>query len=125
MRPHHIPYRWPTDKLTALRLGRRLVAEVPASRADRRAFVDVTPQVDERDSQARRQGWVRSDADRVFRLAHWEYDGERIDGFDYDIGAVLVRAAAAGSEAELTAVLRAWHVRPPDLVHPWDSEDPR
>lgn len=34
---------WPTDKLTALRLGRRLVAEAPASGQRRRAFVDVSP----------------------------------------------------------------------------------
>ncbi|MER6255986.1 hypothetical protein ABT224_32010 [Streptomyces sp. NPDC001584] len=34
---------WPPDKLTTLRLGRRLVTEVPASRSERRAFVDIAP----------------------------------------------------------------------------------
>jgi hypothetical protein len=36
---------WPTDKLNALRLGRRLVAEVRAE-VGRRSFVDITPTTD-------------------------------------------------------------------------------
>ncbi|MDX3762368.1 hypothetical protein [Streptomyces sp. AK02-04a] len=116
---------WPTDKLTALRLGRRLVAEVPASRLGRRAFVDVHPKKSEPDAQAQGEGWVRGDAERSFRLEHWEYDRERIDGFDHDVGAVLIGAADATDEAQLITLLKAWGVRPDLFVHPWESEDPK
>ncbi|MFJ8011078.1 hypothetical protein [Streptomyces sp. NPDC096339] len=117
--------KWPTDKLTALRLGRRLVAEVPATRTDRRAFVDITPRQTPRDSEAREQGWVHNDTDRAFRFEHWEYDGERIDGFDYDIGAVLVASAEATDESELVDALTEWQLTPHQFVYPWDSEDPK
>ncbi|MFJ3959794.1 hypothetical protein [Streptomyces sp. NPDC090036] len=116
---------WPTDKLTALRLGRRLVTEVPASRPDRRAFVDVTPVRGRADDRARDEGWVRGDAGRSFRLQHWEYDHERLDGFDHDVGAVLVAPADATGEAGLLTVLAAWHVRPGAFVHPWETDDPK
>ncbi|MEV7586335.1 hypothetical protein ACIRUY_20405 [Streptomyces erythrochromogenes] len=116
---------WPTDRLTALRLGRRLVAEVPASRLDRRAFVDIRPEQSDSDGQARDEGWVRSDVGRSFRLEHGEYDRERIEGFDYDIGAALIRCADALDESELTTVLNAWSVRPDMFVYPWGSDDPR
>jgi hypothetical protein len=116
---------WPIDKLTALRLGRRLVAEVPASQPGRRAFVDVRPEKSEPDAQAQGEGWVRSDVERGFHLEHWEYDRERIDGFDYDIGAVLIRIADATDESELISVLNAWGIRPDLMVYPWDSEDPK
>ncbi|MFE5813069.1 hypothetical protein ACFQ6S_06615 [Streptomyces sp. NPDC056479] len=113
------------DKLTALRLGRRLVAEVPASRPERRAFVDIAARQSEADVRAGEEGWIRSDVERSFRLEHWEYDSERIDGFDYDIGAVLIGFADATDESELITVLSAWGV-PSDLfVNPWDSDDPR
>ncbi|MEU2450757.1 hypothetical protein ABZ605_11925 [Streptomyces sp. NPDC012765] len=116
---------WPTDKLTALRLGRRLVAEVPATRTDRRAFVDITPSQTSRDSEARKQGWVPSDADRRFRLEHWEYDNELMEGFDYDIGAVLIASAEATGESELVNTLTDWQLNPHQFVYPWDSEDPK
>lgn len=116
---------WPVDKLSALRLGRRLVAEVPASRPGRRAFVDVRPRKSDPDAQAQGEGWVRSDVERSFHLEHWEYDRERIDGFDYDIGAVLIGSADATDESELITVLDAWGVRPGLFVYPWESEDPK
>ncbi|WP_307717466.1 hypothetical protein [Streptomyces sp. V4I23] len=116
---------WPTDKLTALRLGRRLVAEVPASRPDLRAFVDIRPTQSEPDVQARDEGWVRSDAERSFRLEHWEYDREHIDGFDYDVGSALIRSADPPEESELTTVLNAWGTQPGLFVYPWESDDPR
>ncbi|WP_257234600.1 hypothetical protein [Streptomyces sp. JV178] len=116
---------WSADKLTALRLGRRLVAEVSATRPDRRAFVDVRPTWSEPDARARDEGWVRSDAGRGFRLEHWEYDSERVDGFDYDIGAALTKSADASDESELITVLSEWGVRPGLFVHPWDSGDPK
>ncbi|MCX5161223.1 hypothetical protein OOK39_18345 [Streptomyces sp. NBC_00264] len=116
---------WPTDKLTALRLGRRLVAEVPASRPDRRAFVDIRPARSAPDVQARDEGWVRSDSERSFRLEHWEYDHEHMDGFDYDLGATLIGSADAPDESELSSVLNAWGIRPGRFVYPWESNDPR
>ncbi|UGQ11458.1 hypothetical protein LO772_32495 [Yinghuangia sp. ASG 101] len=51
------------------------------------------------------------DSGRGFRLEHWECDQERIDGFDYDIDAVLIGSADAANESELIAVLDAWGVR--------------
>ncbi|GAA2329047.1 hypothetical protein GCM10010246_09580 [Streptomyces cuspidosporus] len=48
---------WPVDKLTALRLGRRLIAEVPASGPGRRAFVEVRPKKSDTDDQAQGEGW--------------------------------------------------------------------
>jgi hypothetical protein len=63
---------WPPEKLSALRLGRRLVAEVPAA-PGRCAFVDITPILDQRDHLAEHEGWERPDSQRSFRLAHWDY----------------------------------------------------
>ncbi|GGZ36900.1 hypothetical protein GCM10010343_75030 [Streptomyces avidinii] len=116
---------WPTDKLTTLRLGRRLVTEVPHSRPGRRAFVDITPGRVGADDRARDEGWVRADARRRFRLEHWEYDEDRIDGFDHDIGAVLVDSAEAADEVGLAAALAAWGIRPDVFVHPWETDDPK
>ncbi|MEV7227253.1 hypothetical protein AB0M79_09550 [Polymorphospora sp. NPDC051019] len=117
--------RWPSEKLTALRLGRRLVAEVPGGGPGRRAFVEIRPVMAESDSDARRQGWTRSDRDRTFRLEHWDYDAGQLDGFDHDIGAVLVRATTVAGEARLVAALEAWSLRPEQFLHPWQTDDPR
>ncbi|WP_327180601.1 hypothetical protein [Streptomyces sp. NBC_01334] len=68
---------------------------------------------------------MRSDAERSFRLGHWEYDRDRIDGFDYDIGAVLIGSADATDESELITVLHAWGARPGLFVYPWESADPK
>lgn len=118
------PSTWPTNKLSALRLGNRLVTEVPASTTGRRAFVDITPSQDERDVQAHNERWVHSDAERSFRLTHREYEADRLDGFDRDHGAELVRSAVAADEAELVLVLAAWQLTPNCFVHPWESDDP-
>ncbi|MFF4011578.1 hypothetical protein [Streptomyces sp. NPDC001717] len=116
---------WPTDKLTALRLGRRLVAEVPATRAGRRAFVDITPGQTLRDREAHEQGWVHNNVGRAFRIEHREYDAELIDGFDYDIGAVLVASADVTGERELMATLIAWRLGPRRFAYPWNTDDPK
>ncbi|MEU4690144.1 hypothetical protein [Actinoplanes sp. NPDC023714] len=115
----------PLEKLTALRLGRRLAVEVPATRPDRRAFVDITPGRVEEDGRARREGWTHRSTARAFRVEHWEYDADRIDGYDYDIGAVLVRSGAAADESELLAVLRDWQLDPSAFRYAWDTADPR
>ena len=57
---------WPTDKLTALRTGQRLVSEVPVRRPNRRAFVDTIPVTTPADTQARQGGWKRADHARAF-----------------------------------------------------------
>ena len=113
------PPRWPTDKLTALRLGRRLVTEIPTAGPGRRAFVDIRPVTTAADTNAQRQGWTRSDRDRSFELQHWDYDADRIDGFDHDIGAILVKATAGNSETQLTAARDAWNLRPEQFLQPW------
>ncbi|GAB3159267.1 hypothetical protein GCM10027290_63960 [Micromonospora sonneratiae] len=117
--------QWPADKLHALRLGRRLVAEVPASGPGRRAFVEIRPRTTPADAEARRQGWSRSDRDRAFELEHWDYDAGRITGFDYDIGAVLVQAMTTIGEAHLVAALGAWNLRPEQFRYPWQTDDPK
>ena len=119
------PSPWPTDKLTALRLGRRLVTEVAASGPGRRAFVDIRPVATTDDQNASREGWTRADRERTFQLKHWDYDADRIDGFDYDIGAILVKATAAIGESALTETLRAWELRPEQFLHPWQTADPQ
>jgi hypothetical protein len=116
---------WPADKINALRLGRRLVAEVPGAGPGRQAFVEIRPVVTAPDKAARREGWVRSDRDREFTLTHWDYDAAMIDGFDYDIGSVLVRSVTVAGEAELAAVLDAWGLRPDGFAYPGETGDPR
>ncbi|MEU2298064.1 hypothetical protein ACK389_01365 [Streptomyces antibioticus] len=87
--------------------------------------MDNTPGRDARDALAAQEGWVRGDASRGFRLEHWEYDADRIDGFDYDVGAVLVRAVSAADEPALEGVLALWGIQPASFSYPWDSDDPR
>jgi hypothetical protein len=126
--PHHptgSDQPWPADKLNALRLGQRLVTEIPASQPGRRAFIDITPLTTPADAQARRQGWKQADHARTFRLQHWDYDTERIAGLDYDVGAVLIRATTAANEPELTTTLKAWQLRPDQFLYPWQTDDPR
>jgi hypothetical protein len=117
--------QWPTERLTALRLGQRLVTEVPASRPGRRAFVDITPLTTSADTEARRQGWKRTDRARTFHLQHWDYDADRIAGFDYDIGAVLIRATTATGEPELITTLKTWQLSPEQFLYPWQTDDPK
>ncbi|MGB2569654.1 hypothetical protein ACPFP2_14550 [Micromonospora citrea] len=117
--------QWPTAMLTALRLGRRLVTEVPASGPGRRAFVEIRPVPTTADSDAHRQQWTRSDRDRTFTIEQWDYDGARLAGFDYDIGAVLVQAMTVTDEAELVAAIETWHLRPEQFLHPWQTDDPK
>lgn len=116
---------WPTDKLTALRHGQRLVTEVPPAGHGRRAFVDVTPHRTAADAEAYAQGWHRADDARTFTLRHRDYDANRLDGFDYDIGSVLVRSTTVTGEAQLAAALRAWRLRPEQFDYPWQTDDPR
>jgi hypothetical protein len=115
---------WPTDRLTALRLGQRLVAEIPAAGPGRRAFITISPILTSADAQARNEGWKRADAQRAFRLQHWDYDADRISGIDYDIGAVLVRTATPTGENELNTTLDEWQLHPDQFLYPWQTDDP-
>ena len=44
---------------------------------------------------------TRHDDGRSFRVDHWEYDADRVHGFDYDIGTVLVGSTLAIDQAQL------------------------
>jgi hypothetical protein len=116
---------WPADKLSALRLGRRLAVEVAASTAHRRAFVSITPSQVAADAQARQEGWTHADTGRGFHLELWEYDADRVGGFDYDIGALLLRSTRAADESLLLAALQQWQLHPRQFLYAWDSGDPR
>jgi len=125
MTTHDDRPQWPTDKLTTLRLGRRLVTEVPACGPGRRAFVDIRPLTTLADRDAGRQGWTRAKRDRTFKIEHWDYDTDQIASFDHDIGAVLVRTTTVTGEAALTATLAAWNLRPEQFLQPWQTDDPK
>ncbi|MFI7543827.1 hypothetical protein [Actinoplanes sp. NPDC049599] len=116
---------WPLEKLSALRLGRRLAVEVQATQPGRRAFIDITPGKVATDAQSRREGWTHRSTARTFQVEHWEYDADLIDGFDYDIGAVLLRSDAAADESELLTIVRAWLLNPYQFLYAWDTADPR
>ena len=116
---------WPTDKLSALRLGRRLVAEIPATTAGLRAFVDITPLRTPEDTDASQEGWLRTDQHRAYRVQHWQYRADLVDGHDYDIGSTLIQTATATGELELAAMLEAWHLRTDQFLYPWQTDDPR
>lgn len=112
-------------KLAALRLGRRLVAEVLASAPGRRAFVDIVPVLTDADRTAAAEGWTRRDTGRAFRLSLREYDESSLSTDDYDIGEVLVASATADGETALTATLARWSLRPDRFDFPWHTDDPR
>jgi hypothetical protein len=58
-------------------------------------------------------------------VQHWEYDASLIDGYDYDLGAVMIRVATANGEPELLTALQAWHLRPEQFLYPWQTDDPK
>jgi hypothetical protein len=115
---------WLPDKLSALRLGRRLVAEVPAA-PGRRAFVDITPILGQRDDLAEREGWQRPDSQRSFRLAHWDFNERQLEGWDYDIDARWIRVNTATDESSLLRLVAEWGLTPAQFGYPWDTDDPR
>jgi hypothetical protein len=115
---------WPAVKLSALRLGRRLGVLMPASQPHRWSLVHIVPSSGPDDEAALRAGRPRSDARRSFRITHWEFESDRLEGYDHDLGAVRLRQADAADEAELLGVLREWRLRPRDFEHSWDTVDP-
>ena len=115
---------FPTDKLSALRLGRPLVAEVEVGRPQYRAWVEIRPLRTDADDAARREGWTRNDERRSFRLTHCEYVIERLDGWDYDIGSNELKRIVATDEANLLALLQDWGIAPERFAHPWNTDFP-
>ncbi|WP_433828618.1 hypothetical protein ACQP2E_04560 [Actinoplanes sp. CA-015351] len=115
---------WPAVKLSALRLGRRLGVLVPASQPNRWSFVHIVPSSEPADKAALRTGRARSDDARSFRVTHWEFEADRLEGYDHDLGAVRIRNAEAADEAALLAVLREWRLRPDGFEHSWDTVGP-
>ena len=77
------------------------------------------------DAQAQQEGWTHADTGRGFHLELWEYDADRVDGFEYDIGAVLLRSTRAADESLLLATLQQWQLHPRQFLYAWDSGDPR
>jgi hypothetical protein len=117
-------WMWPAVELAALRLGRRLGVPVPASQPYRWSFVHIVPSVGPGDRAARRAGRAHSDAGRSFRVIHWEFEADRLEGYDHDLGFVRVRHADAADEAALLAVLREWRLPPAEFRCSWDTVDP-
>jgi hypothetical protein len=97
---------------------------VPAA-PGRRAFVEITPILDQRDHLAEHEGWQRPDSHRPFRLAHWAYDEQQIDGLDYDVDAQQVRIDTAADECGLRRLVAEWGLTPAEFSYPWDTDDPR
>ncbi|WP_229071935.1 hypothetical protein [Actinoplanes sp. DH11] len=114
---------WPAGKLAALRLGRRLGVLVPASQPHRWSLVHIVPSSGPADAAALRAGRPRSDPARSFRVVHWEFEADRLEGYDQGLGGVRLRHAEAADEAELLVVLREWRLRPMDFEHSWDTVD--
>jgi hypothetical protein len=84
------------------------------------SFTQAFPNPSTRDSLGLRRG---SGAGAM--LEHGDHDTDRIDGYDYDIGAVMVRAATANGEPGLLTTLQAWQSRPEQVLYPWQTDDPR
>ncbi|MDI6105299.1 hypothetical protein QLQ12_42630 [Actinoplanes sp. NEAU-A12] len=99
-------WSWPPENLAALRLGRRLGVRVPASQPHRWSFVHIVA------------------CDSGFVVEHWEFESDRLEGHDYDLGAVRLRHAEAADEAELLAVLLEWRLPPDRFQHSWDTVGP-
>jgi hypothetical protein len=57
-------------------------------------------------------------------LQHWDYDADRIDGYDYDRGALMIRAAAAADEAELLTTLPGMAAAPRPVPLPLADRRP-
>ena len=49
----------------------------------------------------------------------------KLCGWDYNLGAVMIRAADAAGEEELLAMLQAWQLRPEQFLYSWQTSDPR
>ena len=101
---------WPTALRTALRRRQQLVAEVPASLPDRRAWIAIYP-----------IRHVAPTGDKqAFNLFHREFEASYIDS-DRCIGPgdgmIDLRVAQAQDEKELSELLISWGVDPNQLTY--------
>ena len=99
-------WSWSPENLAALRLGRRLGVRVPASQPHRWSLVHIVP------------------GDPGFVVTHWEFEADRLEGHDHDLGAVRLRQVEAADEDDLLMVLRDWDLSPDDFQHSWDTVEP-
>lgn len=97
---------------------------VPASQPHRWSFVHIVPSGRSADEAALRAGAARSDAGRSFLVTHWEYESDRLEGYDQDPAGVRLRHAEAADESELLAVLRDWRLPPAGFDYSWDTVEP-
>ncbi|GLY01232.1 hypothetical protein Acsp01_16110 [Actinoplanes sp. NBRC 101535] len=86
--------------------------------------MQIVPSTGPADEDAIRAGRARSDDARSFRVTHWEFESDRLEGYDHGIGAVRLRRAEAADEGELLAVLREWRLPPSEFRYSWDTVDP-
>ena len=114
----------PAQLLSALRLGRMLAVEVAATTPERRAWVSVHPQPQPEDEAAQREGWTRSDLDRVFRVRRTEYDAGQVDGYDYDLGREYLADVTVTGEPALLILLASWDIDPAQLAPAWRTDWP-
>ena len=101
---------WPIPLRTALRRGQQLVAEVPASLPERRAWIAIYPI---------RHSAPASDK-QAFNLFHREFQASYIDN-DLCIGPgdgmTDLRVAQAQDENELNELLISWGVDPGQFTY--------
>jgi hypothetical protein len=105
--------------LNALRVGEVLVAEVPATQPDRRAWVAIYPSLDEEDNAARSEGWRRSSSDRSFVVYLRAFSRSHLQqGLDVAPGDGMwdIREEMVASERDL---LERWAVPPGSIQYPW------
>jgi len=107
----------PLIYLNALRVGTRVVVEVPATMLDRRACVAIYPHLDEEDRRAEGEGWRRYTPERIFTVRHMEMDQAYIDEGWYEGfgGYWELRTAEVVGEDGLERLLGDWGVSPDAL----------
>ncbi|SCL51021.1 hypothetical protein [Micromonospora chersina] len=106
---------WPTAPRTALQRGQLIVAEVPASRPDRRAWIAIYP--------------LQSPAatGHGFNLFHREFETSYIqNGWCVGPGDGMtdVRTAHAQDEMTLNQVLTTWGLDPSQLTYAHRTDYP-
>ena len=102
---------------TALRRGQPVVAEVPASRPDRRAWIAIYPL----------QTPAAATTDQRFNLFHREFEASYIDNgwcVGPGDGMTDVRTAHAQDEMKLNQVLTAWGIDPSQLTYAHRTDYP-
>ncbi|GAB3175140.1 hypothetical protein FHX75_1341 [Micromonospora palomenae] len=103
---------------TALRRGQLVVAEVPASRPDRRAWIAIYPL---------QTPAAAATTDQRFNLFHREFEASYIDNgwcVGPGDGMTDVQTAHAQDEVKLNQVLSAWGIDPSQLTYAHRTDYP-